>query len=89
MRADESTLLRTTVGLRPYRPDGFVVSAERVGEKLVIHDYGHGGSGMTLCWGTAQMAIELALYNLGTDAAVIGCGVIGLTTAASCSSAAG
>jgi D-amino-acid oxidase len=81
VKADAAHLVRTTVGLRPYRPDGFVVRAERIGEKVVVHDYGHGGSGMTLCWGTAQMAIELALYNLGREAAVIGCGVIGLTTA--------
>ena len=81
LRIDESRLLRTTVGLRPYRPDGFVVRSERIGEKVVVHDYGHGGSGMTLCWGTAQMAIDLVLYNLGREAAVIGCGVIGLTTA--------
>jgi D-amino-acid oxidase len=80
VRTDESTLLRTTVGLRPYRPDGFVVRPERIGEKVVVHDYGHGGSGMTLCWGTAQMAIESVLYVLGKEAAVIGCGVIGLTT---------
>ena len=78
---DSSRLLRTTVGLRPYRPDGFVVRNERIGEKIVVHDYGHGGSGMTLCWGTAQMAIESVIYNLGKEAAVIGCGVIGLATA--------
>ncbi len=77
---DQSRLLRTTVGLRPYRPDGFVIRHERLGDKLLVHDYGHGGSGMTLCWGTAQMAIESVLYNLGTDAAVIGGGVIGLAT---------
>jgi D-amino-acid oxidase len=73
-------LLRTTVGLRPYRPDGFMVRHERLGDNIVVHDYGHGGSGMTLCWGTAQLAIESVIYNLGKDAAVIGCGVIGLTT---------
>lgn len=81
VRAEPSRLVRTTVGLRPYRPDGFVVRAERIGEKLVVHDYGHGGSGMTLCWGTAQMAVELALDNPGATAAVVGCGVIGLATA--------
>ena len=79
--AEESRVVRTTVGLRPYRPDGFVVRAERIGDKIVVHDYGHGGSGMTLCWGTAQMAIDAVLYNLGKEAAVIGCGVIGLATA--------
>jgi glycine/D-amino acid oxidase-like deaminating enzyme len=77
---DESRLIRTTVGLRPYRPDGFVVRHERFGDKVLVHDYGHGGSGMTLCWGTAQMAIESVLYNLGREAAVIGAGVIGLAT---------
>jgi D-amino-acid oxidase len=81
VRADESRVLRTTVGLRPFRPDGFVVRTERLGEKVVVHDYGHGGSGMSLCWGTAQMAIESALYVIGSRAAVIGCGVIGLATA--------
>jgi D-amino-acid oxidase len=80
LRIDESRLVRTTVGLRPYRPDGFVVRNERLGEKILVHDYGHGGSGMTLCWGTAQMAIESVLYNLGKEAAVIGGGVIGLAT---------
>src|SRR5215211_3530799 len=80
LRIEPSRLIRTTVGLRPYRPDGFVIRNERLGEKILVHDYGHGGSGMTLCWGTAQMAIESVLYNLGREAAVIGCGVIGLAT---------
>ena len=80
LRIEPDRLVRTTVGLRPYRPDGFVIRHERFGEKIVVHDYGHGGSGMTLCWGTAQMAIESVLYNLGTEAAVIGGGVIGLAT---------
>ena len=80
LRIDESTFLRSTVGLRPYRPDGFTIRNERVGDKIVVHDYGHGGSGMTLCWGTAQMAIDSVLYNLGKTAAVIGGGVIGLAT---------
>src|SRR5215471_7456980 len=34
--------IRTVVGLRPYRPSGFVVKAEKIGEKLFIHNYGHG-----------------------------------------------
>ena len=81
VKAELSRVLRTTVGLRPFRPDGFVVRVERFGEKTLVHDYGHGGSGMTLCWGTAQMAIDAALYVVGREAAVIGCGVIGLATA--------
>ena len=48
LRIEPDRLLRTTVGLRPYRPEGFVVRNERLGEKILVHDYGHGGSGMTL-----------------------------------------
>ncbi len=74
-------VVRTTVGLRPYRPSGFVLRAERLDDTLLVHNYGHGGSGMSLSWGTAQMAAELARAREDRVAAVIGCGVAGLTTA--------
>jgi D-amino-acid oxidase len=81
VRADATRVLRTTVGLRPYRPDGFVVRAETFGQKTLIHDYGHGGSGVSLSWGTAAMSLEL-LDDAPLDAAaVIGCGAVGLATA--------
>ncbi len=73
--------IRTVVGLRPYRPSGFVVRAERLGEKLVIHNYGHGGGGITLSWGTSQMATELLPAEPFSAVAVIGCGAVGLATA--------
>jgi len=72
---------RTTVGLRPYRAGGFVLRAEGVNGKTIVHDYGHGGGGMSLSWGTALLAAELALQTEKRSAAVVGCGVIGLTTA--------
>jgi len=72
---------RTTVGLRPYRAGGFVLSAEGHDGKTIVHDYGHGGGGMSLAWGTALMATELAGQTEKRIAAVIGCGVIGLSTA--------
>ncbi len=53
-------IIREVVGLRPYRAAGFVVTAERAGEKLLVHNYGHGGAGVTLSWGTATLAIDLA-----------------------------
>ena len=74
-------VLRTTVGLRPHRDAGFVVRAERLDEKTVIHNYGHGGAGYSLSWGTAQLATDLALQGTERRAAVIGCGIVGLTTA--------
>ena len=74
-------VIRTTVGLRPHRDAGFVVRAEQMDDKTVVHNYGHGGAGMSLSWGTALLATELALAQPSRRAAVIGCGISGLTTA--------
>jgi D-amino-acid oxidase len=74
-------VIRTVVGLRPFRPSGFVVRAESLGDKLLVHNYGHGGGGVTLSWGTAYLAADLVRESGKTGAAaVIGCGVIGLAT---------
>ncbi len=81
VEASWDRVIRTTVGLRPFRPSGFVLRAERMGERLLVHNYGHGGSGMSLAWGTGAMAAELALEQPARRAAVVGCGVVGLTTA--------
>ena len=72
---------RTTVGLRPYRAGGFVLRAEGHDGKTIVHDFGHGGGGMSLSWGTALLAGDLALQTEKRNAAVIGCGVVGLSTA--------
>ncbi len=74
-------ITRQIAGLRPFRPSGFMVGAESLGEKLAIHNYGHGGCGVTLSWGTADMAVRQALATPHRQAAVIGCGAVGLTTA--------
>jgi D-amino-acid oxidase len=74
-------VIRTIVGLRPFRPSGFVVRGEKLDDKTVIHNYGHGGAGITLSWGTAQLAVEEAAKTEARDCAVIGCGVVGLSTA--------
>jgi len=90
VRVSRDRLIREVVGLRPYRPSGFVVDSERVGEKLLVHNYGHGGAGITLSWGTASLAVELArefvqttrkLRKVSRPFAVLGCGVSGLSTA--------
>ena len=74
-------VIRTTVGLRPFRPSGFVVRAEKLDAKTVVHNYGHGGAGITLSWGTAQLAVEEGAKTGIRDCAVVGCGVVGLSTA--------
>jgi D-amino-acid oxidase len=74
--------IRTVVGLRPFRASGFRVAAERVGDKLVVHNYGHGGSGVTLSWGTSDLATRLALEGgSARNVAVLGCGAVGLASA--------
>ncbi len=77
----EDRVIRTVTGLRPYRRQGFVVNAERRGEKTIIHNYGHGGGGITLSWGTSHLAMTMALQTEQKRCAVMGCGVMGLTTA--------
>jgi D-amino-acid oxidase len=81
VQVSNDRIIRTVAGLRPYRPSGFLVRAERMGEKVLIHNYGHGGCGITLCWGTAKLAVDLALSQPHRKAAVLGCGVVGLATA--------
>src|SRR2546425_5362948 len=60
VKVSRDRIIREVVGLRPYRAEGFVVEAERIGPKLLVHNYGHGGAGMTLSWGTASLATDLA-----------------------------
>ena len=74
-------VIRTVAGLRPYRASGFVVRAEPLGDKKIVHNYGHGGAGITLSWGSSRLAAELGLPGHQGPVAVIGAGVMGLTTA--------
>lgn len=95
VKVSRDRVIREVVGLRPYRDEGFVVRAERVGEKLLVHNYGHGGAGITLSWGTASLAVDLlrgfpaartspsqrSSRAAQRRFAVLGCGVNGLSTA--------
>ena len=81
VNASWDRIIRTTIGLRPFRPSGFVLKADKLDGKTLIHNYGHGGSGMSLSWGTASMATDLALAHTERRAAVLGSGVVGLTSA--------
>src|SRR5437764_6658439 len=81
VKASWDRIIRTTVGLRAHRDTGFVLKADKLDDKLVVHNYGHGGAGMSLAWGTGLMAAELAADHPSRQAAVIGCGSVGLTCA--------
>src|SRR5688500_19162748 len=81
VQVDPSRIIRTVAGLRPYRAAGFVVRRDQLGDKALVHNYGHGGAGITLSWGTSQLAATLGLVGHSGSVAVIGAGVMGLTTA--------
>ncbi|WP_343344013.1 FAD-dependent oxidoreductase [Sphingomicrobium sp. XHP0239] len=75
----DGRFLRATAGLRPFRNEGFVVERQAVGGTTIVHNYGHGGGGITLSWGSSTLATALA--PRGVPVAVIGAGVMGLTSA--------
>jgi D-amino-acid oxidase len=83
IRADLDRIFRITVCLRPFRAAGPRIEAEPLNDKIVVHNYGHGGSGWSLSWGSADVAVRkaLAALNGSQQIAVIGCGAIGLTSA--------
>lgn len=80
VNVSDERVIRTTVGLRPFRPSGFRVETEELGNKTVVHNYGHGGGGMSLSWGSSHLAVEQALATEADRYAIVGCGVMGLST---------
>lgn len=81
VKVEASRVIRTVAGLRPYRDSGFVVRREQLGDKALVHNYGHGGAGITLSWGSSKLAVDLGLPGHNGPVAVIGGGIMGLTTA--------
>lgn len=81
IRVSPADVFRTTVCLRPFRAAGPRIESEEVGRKIVVHNYGHGGSGWSLSWGSADAAVRLAMQSSPRKIAVIGAGALGLTAA--------
>jgi D-amino-acid oxidase len=57
-RLRDARVLEHQVGLRPAR-DAVRVDAEPLGAARVVHNYGHGGTGVGLSWGCAQDVVAL------------------------------
>jgi len=81
IRATPDRLIDISVCTRPFRPQGPRIEAEQRFGKTLVHNYGHGGSGWSLSWGSARLAVALAMTTREKHLAVIGCGAIGLTSA--------
>jgi D-amino-acid oxidase len=55
---DRANIVGRAVGLRPSRTE-VRLEKEHVGDKVVVHNYGHGGAGVTLSWGCADEVARL------------------------------
>jgi D-amino-acid oxidase len=61
LNIDKPTVLGERVGLRPFRKSGVRLERDRLHDgRIIIHNYGHGGSGFTLSWGCAREVGDLA-----------------------------
>ncbi len=76
-------IIGTAVGIRPYRKSGVRIEAEMIQDKLIIHNYGYGGSGLTTSFGGSQEVLDLLDQQLisSKKVAVLGAGVAGLVVA--------
>lgn len=81
IRAHVDRLFDITVCIRPFRRKGPRLDVEQMGDTVIVHNYGHGGSGWSLSWGSANIAVQKAMSFSPKQVAVIGCGIIGLTSA--------
>jgi D-amino-acid oxidase len=66
-RLDGARILAHRVGLRPFRPRVRLEAEPADGDTgfpLVVHNYGHGGAGVTVSWGCAREAASLVHLGL-------------------------
>src|ERR1700734_384403 len=80
LRASTDRITQITVCTRPFRARGPRLDVERIGQKVVVHNYGHGGSGWSLSWGSSSIAVRQAMATGEREIGVIGCGAMGLTS---------
>ena len=80
-RISMDAVIRVIVGHRPYRANGFRVEREDYDDKIVIHNYGHGGGGLSLGWGSSALALHEVAGRVPGEVAVVGSGIMGLCTA--------
>jgi D-amino-acid oxidase len=61
LEINQPDVLAERVGLRPFRRSGVRVERAQLHDgRVLIHNYGHGGSGFTLSWGCAEAVARAA-----------------------------
>ena len=55
---NKEDLIGYNVGIRPYRKGGVRVGVEKREGKVVVHNYGHGGGGVSLVFGSCERAMR-------------------------------
>ncbi|MFJ8107764.1 FAD-dependent oxidoreductase [Streptomyces sp. NPDC096132] len=59
-------ILEHRVGLRPVRPEVRLEREDLPDGRVLVHHYGHGGAGVTVAWGCAEEAANLATSSAAT-----------------------
>ncbi len=59
---DRSKIIGGAVGLRPSRSE-VRLEVEAIDGRKVVHNYGHGGAGVTLSWGCAEEVVKLVTQS--------------------------
>lgn len=70
-RLRDAAILEHKVGLRPARAAVRLEAESPIPGKTVIHNYGHGGAGVTLSWGCAEEVLRLAHAAAGRGGGVV------------------
>lgn len=82
--SDISKYIGYNIGIRPARKGGPRIERENIRDKIVYHNYGHAGYGVTMAYGSAKLSVSMCANDLGhshKQIAVIGCGYMGLHSA--------
>jgi D-amino-acid oxidase len=84
----DASIVDYIAGVRPHRSHAYRLERVSHSGKHIVHNYGHGGAGITMSWGCATKVVELVNEILRDDAhaadggiAILGAGVMGLTSA--------
>lgn len=79
----DDQILRIASGIRPCRKGGLRLDVGKLGKRPIIHNYGHGGCGVTLSLGCAERVVEMMGETVPAESsvAVLGGGVVGLSSA--------